>query len=276
MSALHHDRCLACGGALIPMFESPAGPVGRCGGADCHLLQVTDQPSDAALTASYERLYYGAAGHDQFRPVKENSDAFKLRQHFEALDAEVGLRGRRILDYGCGIGNFIAVALENGADAAGIETNEQARSEARRKGFRVEGSIDAFAGEQFDVIYLNDVIEHLRDPVATCAALRHLLSPGGTIFIATINVAGLKARLLRSKWDMIQDPTHLYFFSARSLALLLRKAGFDVPREVNFQVAFSHHGWFRRQLQRVLVATGLGSSLKMVATAGVSPSAQPR
>lgn len=267
MSALHYDHCLVCGGPLQSICVSPAGPVGRCEAVDCGLSLVTQQPSEEELSASYARLYYGNADHEQYRPIKENSDAFKLRQHFDALDAEVGLQGKRVLDYGCGIGNFMVVARESGAAfVAGIEPNENARHEARSKGFRVEETADAFGGEQqFDLVYLNDVIEHLRNPVATCRELRSLLAPNGAIFIATINVAGLKARLLRSHWDMIQDPTHLYFFTASSLALLLRKAGFTSPREVRFPVVFSHHGWLRRQLQKLLVARGLGSSLKMVA-----------
>lgn len=265
MTSLHHANCLACGGVLNPLFVGPAGPVGRCVDG-CGLTLVTRQPSDAELAASYERLYYGNTSHEQYRPVKENSDAFKLRQHFEALDAEAGLRGKRILDYGCGTGNFMAVAREAGAAfVAGIELNRNARDDAKLKGFHVAESTEGFAGEQFDLIYLNDVIEHLRDPVATCRKLRDLLSPGGAIFLATINIDGLKARLLRSRWDMVQDPTHLYFFNAASLSALLRRAGFENPREIRFQVAFSHHAWLRRRVQRFLVTVGLGSSLKMIA-----------
>lgn len=113
---------------------------------------------------------------------------------------------------------------------------------------------------------MNDVIEHLRDPVAVCRELRGYLTENGQIFIATINLNGLKARITRARWDMVRDPTHLYFFSQDSLAYVLRAAGFASPQALPFSVEFSHHGFLRRTIQRFLVAKNLGSSLKMVAT----------
>lgn len=264
---MQHNCCIACGGNLRFLFEGAAGQISQCQKKSCGLALVTNQPSDQALSDSYERLYYGAQGNNRTEQIKENSNDFKLQQHFDTLDGLIGLRGKRILDYGCGIGNFLTVARNSGAETAvGIESNDHARQQAKQRGFQVAADLNDLGSETFDFIYMNDVIEHLRDPIAVCEELRRRLTDKGKIFVATINLSGLKARIARARWDMVKDPTHLYFFNKVSLAFVLNSAGFSSPQALQFSVDFSHHGFLRRTIQRFLVRTGLGSSLKMVAT----------
>ncbi|NQV61924.1 MAG: class I SAM-dependent methyltransferase [Alphaproteobacteria bacterium] len=181
------------------------------------------------------------------------------------------------MDFGCGSGKLMQVAEASGAaEVVGIENNPRARQEARDLGFRVVSNIGDLGQEQFDILYLNDVIEHLRDPVETCAALRTHLSPGGALFVATINCASLKARLLGPRWDMYIDPTHFYYFRRSSLIQVLREAGYEEIQPLNFTVVFSHHGPLRRQLQHLLVALGLDSSIKIIAVSPVDVSLKER
>ena len=112
---------------------------------------------------------------------------------------------------------------------------------------------------------MNDVIEHLRNPVASLRGIRRVLAQNGMLFIVTMNLNGLKARLLKKKWDLINDPTHFYFFSPISLLRMLREGGYDQVSEERFVVHFSLHGLMRRILQRGLVRVGLDTSLKMLA-----------
>ena len=150
------------------------------------------------------------------------------------------------------------------AEAIGVELNERARKKARMKGFRVEKTIDRYGTKVVDLVYMNDVIEHLRDPVATLRKISRILKPNGVLFTVTMNVKGLKARLLNEKWDIITDPTHFYFYNSMSLRRTLKAAGFGRVSEERFVVDFSHHGLPRRILQRVLVKFGLDTSLKML------------
>jgi hypothetical protein len=73
-----------------------------------------------------------------------------------------------------------------------------------------------------------DTIEHLKDPLSTLQRVRENLRPGGFTFISTGDVQSLTARLLRAKWRLLTPPQHLWFFSARSLPLLLDRLGFRV------------------------------------------------
>lgn len=260
--------CIACGGVTAPLLDLPHGRVEACRTPDCGLRRLVPQPDDDSLRALYDGLYYRAAGDGAAGPAKENSDAAKLAQHLAQLESLAGIRGRRILDFGCGIGNFAALAREAGAaDVIGVESNPAARLIAQNRGLRVAATTGELAGELFDIVYMNDTIEHLRDPVGTCRELRARLVPGGALFVATINCAGLKARLRGARWDMYLDPTHFFFFSGTSLGRVLAAAGYERIRRLDFPVAFSHHGPLRRVLQRTLVALALDSSIKTIARA---------
>jgi SAM-dependent methyltransferase len=254
--------CALCGTDSRSWFVLPRGTIARCANRDCGLGYLEVQPSDDELAALYEEYYYpehGGAG------VFENSTMSKSEQHLAALDERVGLRDKRVLDYGCGVGNFLAVARRHGVRIEGLEFDDVGRAAAESKGFRVEKSIEAFEPESFEFVYMNDVIEHLRDPVADLARIRERIRPGGALFVVTMNMKGLTPRVRGAKWGVVTNPTHLWFYDETSLSASLRRAGFDRIEVQRWPVVFDHHGPARRLAQRTLQATGLDGSLRMLA-----------
>lgn len=83
----------------------------------------------------------------------------------------------------------------------------------------------------YDVVLMADVLEHLRDPLPLLQQLHALLKPGGACLISVPNVAygGLVASLLGGEFEYraegLLDQTHLRFYTQRSLAQLLTRAG---------------------------------------------------
>jgi hypothetical protein len=69
------------------------------------------------------------------------------------------------------------------------------------------------------------VIEHLRDPRAAAANIASALRRGGVLYLTTPNYGSLSRLLLAGKWRVISVPEHLFYFSRRSLAPLLRSVG---------------------------------------------------
>jgi 2-polyprenyl-3-methyl-5-hydroxy-6-metoxy-1,4-benzoquinol methylase len=268
-TARSSDRLVACPLCRSPSvvrWQVPASPIRMCLSIACGLAFTEHQPSQAELQHHYRSMYYPTDGAAP--PEKPQSDEAKFEQHLRALDTRLSLRGKRVLDVGCGSGNFLAVCRRLGVDAVGVETDVEARSMAEARGFRVATGPHEFEPSTFGLVYMNDVVEHLRSPWSFCAQLRELLAPDGSLFATTVHVASLKAHLLGSRWDILRDPTHLYFFTETSLARVLSSAGFFHPTILDFPVSFSHHWWPRRWLQDVLVATRLDSSLKIIATRG--------
>lgn len=254
--------CPLCDAESRSWFELERGLIVRCTSDECGLGWLVAQPDDATLEKLYDEFYYpehGGAG------VFANSSNAKYEQHYKALDRLVSLRGKRLLDYGCGAGGFLHIARREGAEAMGIEFDDTGRQIAARDGLTVVKSLADVDDATFDFIYMNDVIEHLRNPVAELALLRERLRPGGSIFVVTMNMRSVSARLRRARWHIVTNPTHLWFYDETSLSRTLITAGFVQPTVQRWAVVFDHHGRLQRRAQQTLQQLGLDGSLRFLA-----------
>jgi len=137
----------------------------------------------------------------------------------------------RLLDFGCGWGFFLGVASERGWEPYGLDPLPGHAVHARAKfGATAVTDIlrdDTFPPDYFDAITAFQVFEHLPDPAGDLARLHRMLKAGGVILIEVPNIDTWGVRLLGPRHrHFVQD--HLTFFSARTLALLLEKHGFEV------------------------------------------------
>jgi len=265
MTSIFHSTCPLCGSPKRKYYVLPHATIVRCYNKSCGFIFTEKQLSDHELTKYYTELYYPEPGKNTSIP-KPNSDSIKFNQHFRYLDKKIGLQGKSVLDFGCGEGNFLKVAWNSGVrNLWGVELSERGRKLAAANGFSVVKSIDQIAPKSMDVVYMNDVIEHLRNPVEELKKIYALLSPGGALFVVTMNIKGLKARLFGKNWGLITDPTHFYFYDRNSLNNTLKLAGFSHIEEARFVLNFSHHGFGRRVLQKALVHTSLDTGLKFLA-----------
>ena len=256
---------LCAGGRSVVWFELPHATIKRCVSRECGLGFLDAQPDDSELEQHYRTLYYPDDGNQS---AIENSTELKAEQHVARLAAQAEVAGAEVLDYGCGIGTFLNVADRHGAQVSGVEFDDVGRAAAQALGFRVEKSIAEYDDGSIDTIYMNDVIEHLRDPVADLREARTKLKPGGAIFVVTMNMRGLKARIAKTKWDVISNPTHLWFYDRTSLRRTLEAAGFSGIDFDSSPVVFDHHGPARRVAQRALQFARLDSSLRVLSRAG--------
>jgi SAM-dependent methyltransferase len=78
----------------------------------------------------------------------------------------------------------------------------------------------------FDVITLQDVFDHLRDPIAILNKCHAMLKPGGMIVIKVHNISCLWAKLTGPRFYAVQPPSHLFYYDKGTLDLLLGKTGF--------------------------------------------------
>jgi SAM-dependent methyltransferase len=98
------------------------------------------------------------------------------------LRAHVPLEGKRMLDVGCGVGTYVQRLREFSAEVYGIDVApDRVRRGAARVPNLMLASSDAlpFSDGFFDLVLLNEVIEHVRDDRATLVELARVLRPGG-------------------------------------------------------------------------------------------------
>lgn len=135
----------------------------------------------------------------------------------------------RLLDVGCGNGEFLLRARSQGWEVHGLDFDAEALSHARRSGIEVRlgnASPEQFPENHFDAITCHQVIEHVHDVHLFARTLHRWLRPGGSLWIGTPNIAAKLHRQFRENWYPLHPPQHLVIFSCHSLRNLLLGAGF--------------------------------------------------
>ncbi len=158
-------------------------------------------------------------------------------------------KGGRILDIGCGPGLFLDEAKRQGWEVQGADLSKWGQDYAKSKflidvfqGFLTEAG---FADRSFDVIVMNDVIEHLEDPKAVLKEIRRILKNDGIIYVSTPDIKSVLSRLLRAKWWGI-NKYHLYYFSKKTIEKLFDEVGFKPLRYSSYPRVFSLNYWVKR------------------------------
>jgi SAM-dependent methyltransferase len=137
----------------------------------------------------------------------------------------------RLLDIGCGNGQFLLEAQSVGWDAVGVDTDSATAEAARSRGLEIHvGSVEELGlrDASFDAITMAHVLEHLPDPIALLAECRRLLKESGRLWVATPNVASPGHRRYGRDWRGLEPPRHLVLFTARALRLAFGEAGFEI------------------------------------------------
>lgn len=146
------------------------------------------------------------------------------------------------LDIGCAAGVLGVELLRNDIVAAcdGIELNSEAAQLAETRLRRVwNGSLESLAEQiswqQYDLLILADVLEHLVDPWSALRLLRERSAPGCRLLLSVPNVRHYKVSLpllfrgeFRYEEAGIMDRTHLHFFTRGSLEETVRACGWSV------------------------------------------------
>lgn len=142
--------------------------------------------------------------------------------------------GQVMLDVGCGIGLSLLEAQALGAHAYGIEADPNVRVIADDLKLRIHvGSLhdQPFPDVSFDLIVLNQVIEHIPDPGKALAALKERLKPMGRIVLVFPNRDSFWRRISGEKWINWHVPYHLHHFSAKGFRALAQRHGYRIIRQ---------------------------------------------
>lgn len=283
-------RCSACGASgLVPHLKvaGDAGPDGLIPTTDrfgtaladlvrcprCDHRQTEPMPDDAVL----ERAYAGAASEDYIdEEAGQRETARRALARIEAfleplpIPHNGGPRHRTLLDLGCWVGFLLAEAAERGWDAVGVEPSEFASAYARDR-----LDLDVRTGEllttplplqYFDAIVMGDVIEHLPRPAEALERIAALLRPRGIVWMALPDAGSLVARGLRARWWSV-IPTHVQFFTRRSIRTLLEREGWTVlaietaPKAFSVRYYLERIGGYSPPLARALVRAARSARL---------------
>lgn len=231
----------------------------RCSG--CGFAWTDPRPGDNELADYYPANYFGDISKlirdlkaDQLRkssPWRMELDKVRLLEKWT--------NGGKILDVGCGPGQFLLALDQQRWLPEGIEQDEVASYaiKALLPELRVwSGSIEAFQGKpnSYDVITFWHSLEHVTQPREVLTKANVLLRAGGHVIISVPNFDSLQAVLFRKYWYALDVPRHLWHFSPRSLEILLDETGFKVDTHLFFSKAVNFHQW-KHSLRSLVSAT---------------------
>ena len=142
---------------------------------------------------------------------------------------------KKIIDIGCGECAFIDKLREMGGIVEGIEISEKAIKICQERGIKAH-NINFVRdnlpwNDHFDIAVSTEVIEHIFDHIAFIARINYILKHNGIFGITTPNFLYYKwiPHYIKGKSPSeLQNPSHIRFFTKKSLQTLLEMQGFDV------------------------------------------------
>jgi 2-polyprenyl-3-methyl-5-hydroxy-6-metoxy-1,4-benzoquinol methylase len=196
----------------------------------CGFVYANPRLDRDTLDAFYRTRIYPqfVDAHGRFTQRLIDSSVRQARDTYGYFVERAGARmhGTRLLEVGCGLGDFLVLARDAGADVLGVEMDGLYADFAEHEhGLQVlRQHIERQTFDQgFDAIAMFHVLEHLEDPGTMLATLRSLLTPGGSLLIEVPNLMG-PWKIPPGEFFRIE---HLSNFSSNTLREMLRGAGFQ-------------------------------------------------
>jgi 2-polyprenyl-3-methyl-5-hydroxy-6-metoxy-1,4-benzoquinol methylase len=272
----------------------------------CGLARTSPRPTLASLAAAYPDEYpeHQAAGRGARAPqglrrwALVNRRGYPLGRRSPAVVrwltaplAAAALGGRRtsgylpyagegrLLDFGCGVGGYVAKMAAAGWKAEGMDMSTEAVRRGREAGLTLHlGTLPGadLPPQVYDVVTMWQALEHVPSPKATLEAVRRLLRPGGRLLVVCPRLDSLDARWFGAAWFALELPRHLTHFTAATLRRHVEAAGFEVEtlrsvrrpailRRSFAQLADETGRAIHRRLARSRVVPGLVSWISLLA-----------
>lgn len=206
----------------------------------CGFRHVLPLPSQKEMKAAYEEAYYRDEKPTYVARARDDAEWSQLAWDDRLSLFEDLLRHDRadrlsVLDIGCGPGWFLKAAADRGWKAQGIEPSRQAAEHARSIGLTIENAMfDASSAQKLDradVVHLNNMLEHVADPIALLRLAIDRAWPDGLICVGVPNDYNDLQNAARAGGTQpwwIAPPHHLNYFDFASLEALLKRLGLDV------------------------------------------------
>ena len=254
--------------------DSPNLQYGSCSSCGHGLLL-----SEAIATPVYQDPCY----YSERRPDGVGYDGYEKEQIyreekagrlFDLVSSVTGVSSGSLLEVGSGLGFSRKAAQDRGLITDGIDLNPYAAQRA----FSLY-EMDTFVGtlsearqsgnvrEDYDLVLYQFVLEHLADPATELRDIAGVLAPGGRLVLTLPSMDALELKVFGGSYRSFRSD-HLHIFSRRSIALLLKNAGFTVRHMKTECSAHLLAGFYSRAELQAIYDSGRGPDMFLIAQKG--------
>jgi 2-polyprenyl-3-methyl-5-hydroxy-6-metoxy-1,4-benzoquinol methylase len=230
-------RCILCGRKPEekPEYNVSGFQIHRCDGRYSfksnrvrnHQIMF---PSPRLNAKQRKKLYNQSeiSSEKEYKSIEdENNEDFKMRM--KTILRYINKKDK-MLDVGCNIGGFMESGIKAGfKKVIGIDINENALKYAQEKKLEVTSEcLLKFKGSEFDLITMNDYIEHTEDPYAELMKCSNILRENGIIFITTPDTGSIMRILMGKRWIHWKPEQHLFLTDRKTICSMLEECGFEI------------------------------------------------
>jgi 2-polyprenyl-3-methyl-5-hydroxy-6-metoxy-1,4-benzoquinol methylase len=220
--------------ALLALGANDRFPIVECGA--CRFIYADQLPDTEFLHRVYDQVI------DSDLARRDNLSPAQVAAKMDSIATLLRLAGTpteplRVLDYGCGFGATLALlaAVGLGVQAVGYETSAGRLADLQARGLTATGDVgELMARGPFDIVILDNVLEHVPHPRETVAAIEQACAAGALLYVSVPETD--RQRVLAQQRvadaggaiDMDVNPwEHLNYFDVKHLDALLAESAFE-------------------------------------------------
>lgn len=186
----------------------------QCSG--CGLVQLSNDP-----VSYYKEVIRAAAFSEEMTDFR--------RKQFESLVQKYFLKGKKVIEIGCGRGEYLSIIQKSSVEAYGLEYSKESVAQCIKKKLKVskgfiQSSTDRLNHAPFDAFFILNFLEHLPDPNSTLRGIYNNLTDEAVGLVEVPNFDMILRNNLFS--EFIND--HLFYFTRETLNSTLRQDGFEI------------------------------------------------
>ena len=200
------------------------------------VLKTTPTPKEEDLSSYYNSEAY--ASHQErantlvlwaYMRVRKRTLKSKIK-----LISAISTTAGNLLDFGCGLGDFLLATQAQGWSSYGIEPHQKVKAKAKKKIKREIYSTIQEAqktNKKYDIITMWHSLEHVVDLSRTLRFLHNSTKKKGKVVIAVPNHKSFDAKHYKKFWAAYDTPRHVWHFDQKSITNLFKKEGFVLERK---------------------------------------------
>ncbi len=207
---------------------------------ECGLVSTQPKLSNEEMQKYYPEDYiaYPVAVDDEKTWHQRANRQRGVRRRCNFAIRESGMATGKVLDVGCATGVFLKGMQDRDWQAYGIEPSDYAATYAKEQ-LKLNVThdylkADSYEANQFDLITLWDVFEHLPNPEETLQIIHKILKPGGVLLLTLPNSQSWDRHIFKQAWAGWDTPRHYFTYNEKCLTQLLERHGFGFKRLKSF------------------------------------------